>query len=346
MVNQDGEPSKDAIKINTTPLDEELAREYQKQLHRIVALMTSPDGIGLGPTLPLLRNEVSYVESMLGNSLTIDGMIDEWLSNFVANYQKHFLNRCNSRSLKKKGIKNSALVVGGGPSINKYELLTPVERYKGTTICTNKSYKAVLNHNIDPNYVVVLHGTDEILGDFTPSYVRESMADGNSIFVLPTVMNPVVADLIVGHVRDENIVWYNPSISDILAPAYDKTLSLLSSVPTIDTGGNVGILSTVIAKNLGAKTIGMFGLEHCQELDPTWTNDVARYMEIRYAPEDGLTFAMSPAFRNYVKQFYQFISESPETEFINLVKNGIFYVDRKKLNVPYMDFKEFVNTYD
>lgn len=345
MVNQDGEPSKDTFKVNTVPADKELAREYQARLHKIITAMSDEDGIGLGPTLPILRNEVSYVESMLNNTMTVERMLPKWLSNFSINYPKHFMNRCNPHDISGKVVKNSALVVGGGPSIQDYFEFEPIDDYKGTLICTNKSYKKILEHDLYPDYVVVLHGTDDILTDFS-GWVADMMGSGNTKFILATTIHPSVADQICKYVPNDKIMWFNASIGNELASSYDLTLSLLTGIPTMCTGGNVGILSTVIAKNIGAKAIGLYGLEHCQKLDGRWSNEAAYSMEIRYAPEEDIIYAMSSMFRAYIKQFYQFISENPDIQFINLVKNGMFYVDRKKLGIPYMDMKEFVSKYD
>ncbi|MDD5512096.1 MAG: DUF115 domain-containing protein [Dehalococcoidales bacterium] len=307
------------------------------------------EDIGLIGVLDTLCNEQGRINAILHSNVTVKGELENWLNNFAYNIRK--FERKN-KWLPPDAIKGSAIVVGAGPSITDEQIMV-LRNYPGTIICTNKSLKRCYAHHVAPKFVTVVHPTDEILPHFAHQVVRDNLYMSN--VVLSTMTHPSVTDEILAHADPDKVFWYNPSTSDMFVENIDKTISLLSNRGTIDTGGNVGIFSMLLAYQWGANPVGILGLEHCHGPGSwaMWTNEQSDGYEWHYAPEDDMLYCITPMFKSYLHGMMQWYSDvrelRPDFDVINLTKMGVMYTrrrpERTKDGMPYMDVKDFVARY-
>jgi hypothetical protein len=350
LVNQDAQ-RKGEVKIDTMPQNKELAKAYQLELETLVNQMTTPEGgIGVAPTIGMLRQKLMELGILLNNVVTVEAMLPTWIDNFSRNYVKHIANRAEVPGIPQNAIKDSAIVVGAGDSVmcSDGKNIEALKAYKGTIICTNKSFGELVRHGVVPHYVVAIHSTEEILVHFENKKVMDALLVGGTTVILSTMVDPRVADKIMSSVAEpEQVVWFNPSIPDTYAPNIDTVINIMSGLPLLDTGGNAGLFAVRTAILMGAKRIGILGMEHCLELSNGWTNEQARGYDIIFAPEDGKIFAITPVFKGYLESMMQTIDEyRKDVKVFNLTPNGLLYTDSERLKVPYSPVDYFVVKYD
>lgn len=345
MVNQ-GAQRNDIVKVDTLPDDSVEVKKYRAELDNLVSKMNSPEGgIGVATAIGLLREKLTEQSILLNNTVTVEAMLPTWVQNFAINYAKHIVNTMNAHDLNTQRITCKTLVVGAGPSVLKGASYSSVhyKMFEGTIICTNKAFKPMVEVGVIPDFVVTIDATEEIWEHFRGANLIDVMKNGKTVFITSSMVAPDVANTLSKFVPRERIVWFNPSVPDEYAQNIDATLTMVSNLPLMDTGGNAGLLALKLALNMGAKKIGLVGMEHCLHLDRRWTNEQARGYEIVYAPEDDQYYAITPVFRGYLESLMQTIdSVRGKSEIINLVKFGPLYTERKRLDIRYLSLLEFV----
>jgi hypothetical protein len=299
--------------------------------------------------LDSLCNEEGRVNAVLHSNVTVKAELENWLKNFA--YNIHRFERKN-KWLPPDTIKGSAIVVGAGPSITD-EQIDALNDYKGTIICTNKSLKRCYAHGVIPHYVVLVHPTNEILPHFIDPIVHSNLY--RTRVVISTMTSPSVTDEILAYADPDKVFWYNPSTSDMFVENIDQTLMILSNRTTIDTGGNVGILSMLLAFMWGANPVGILGLEHCHGPGSwgKWTNKQSEGYSWHYAPEDDMLYCITPMFRSYLHgmmQWYEDVRKlRPDFDVINLTKMGPLFTrrrpERSADGMRYLSVNDFIKEY-
>jgi hypothetical protein len=345
LVNQDAQRN-DEVKVDLLPDDSVRVRAYRDELDKLVRHMNSPEeGIGVANSIGLLREKLTEQNILLNNTVTVEAMLPTWVRNFSINFSKHIVNTMNSHDLNTQRITCKTLVVGAGPSVLKDHdfYMADYKMFEGTVICTNKSFRTLVRMGVIPDYVVTIDATEDIWEHFRGRELIDTMKNGKTVFVTSSMVAPDVANILSGFVPRERIVWFNPSVPDEYAQNIDATLTMVSNLPLMDTGGNAGLMALKLALNMGAKKIGLIGMEHCLRLDSSWTNEQARGYEIVYAPEDNQYYAITPVFRGYLESLMQTVdSMRGLAEIINLVKFGPLYTQRTRLDIRYLSLMEFV----
>ena len=291
-----------------------------------------------------------------------DQFYEKWVQNFALNLHeiwnessaKNISEQINSTGTSKK---SSAIVIGRGPSIKKYnhlELLAKSD-YNGTIVCCDGALIATLKAGVTPekfpNFYVVTIDTDKII----KNYYNDPLVDkfGKKI---NGIFSVVVDPSTVQRARDAKIKihWlhalfdYNEGkksfnqISALMVRAKNHQ----NGLPAIQTGGNVGTAAWFAGwQILKHFTIGLIGINHSWDEDEPWETIISHCKiprEIKkessifkqmfpkvYNPEFKCNCIMDPLFLYYSNAFKDFIKRSPTwLTTINATEGGCLFGGR------------------
>lgn len=307
-----------------------------KRLHELTVQLCKE--LGTADAANIVRKELIYVENAANNTVTLEGMFDTWLENFTYN-QQIFRKSFGEQDIRKCLKLEDVIVVGAGPSVTDKQL-KKLKKWNGAIVCTNKMFPRLLDLDIMPTLCVVVDGNKSVAEPLERLWGMD-YEDVSTYFMVATQVDPRVAVILSNFVY---VYWFNSLIPEEFMPNAEYILRKLSGLPTIDTGGNAGLFAAVMAKTLGAKRIALLGMEHCHKLNPLWKNDEAEKYQIIYAPEDGMSFAVTPAFVNYLNNLISYIAQNQDVKWTNLTKFGLMYTRRKTLEpyIKYADLEEYI----
>lgn len=327
-------------------MPEDSASEVTSILRR---LTTKAYAMGIRPEdwYSILAKEMGDVQFYSQNMTTFNNRMELWMEHFRDNLLKHVVDKPRIEDLKKYFEEQGspfdrALVIGGGPSIKESDLKL-LKKYRGLVICCNKPFKRVLSHFM-PNIVAAIHGTDEILPDFEPAPVRKALSICPIVLALSTHLDPKVTDLIMAETPPEHVWWFNSSLPPEYALNVDAMQHVMSGMKPLDSGGNVGIFSLILAGEvLGIKEIAMIGMEHCMDLNPNWTKEQLKGHRIMYDPENKSYTFIPEVFEGYLKSLFSTISNlSKDARVVNLTAKGPLFVEREVYGLPYVPLKDYL----
>lgn len=319
------------------------AAAFRNELRNLTSRMMSNDGIGTGPTIPIYKQELEFIEAVGTNTLTVNVLFDEWMGNILHNFFEHYYGKPTMEDPKKNyKVRNSAICVGSGPSLNEKQLKI-LGKYRGTVFACNKVLERLVKFRV-PEFGCMIHGSDAniLLPHFDNPAVIDAMEHSDMKLIMATATPKVVSDFIMKHMAPERVFWFNSSMPNEFMENIDLMNNLYTKIPVIDTGGNVGLFTLIMAWELGARAVGLLGMEHCMELDKKWTNkQVIGEYSIHYFPEQGQTFAMTPVFRGYLMCMKNFIEKTTTVKFSNLTPKGMMYCLPDVYKIPYLPLWEF-----
>ena len=299
----------------------------------------------------------------------------EWVTNFALNLPRiwveksaKILNPEINRNLKKEN--NSAIVIGRGPSINKYEHLKLLAKsdYQGNIICCDGKLADALNAGVTPDkfskfYVVTIDPYSSIKKHYEHEIVKSYGSKIKGMFTVLT--NPEVVE----KARHSGIqIHWIHSLFDYNEG--EKSFNNLSALmiraknnehrlPAIQTGGNVGTAAWFTAwQILKCSTVALIGINHGWEESDSWetiihhnnkgeiSEGVDRNSEVFqklynkiYNPDFDCNCILDPLFQFYSAALKEFISRSPEwLTTINATEGGSIFGD----SVVCKKFKEFL----
>ena len=153
----------------------------------------------------------------------------------------------------------AALVIANGPSLSDEQLETfkasEFRQRGGLTLCVDSALKRVLRVGIVPDFVVLL---DNQL--FAKEFFTDPVVDKYNKrlkYIVPTDMHPEVVELLRGE-----LYFYQsarppyPSINLNMYLNY-----MFPDIPMLDSGGNVGVFSIILAYYLKKDWIATIGLD-------------------------------------------------------------------------------------
>ena len=301
---------------------------------------------------------------------------EEWVSNFSINLP-NIWNEESAKKLnpdeQKKYLKESAIVIGRGPSINKYEHLKLLAEsdYQGNIVCCDGKLADALKAGVTPDkfpkyYVITIDPYPTIKKHYEHEIVKSYGSKIKGIFTIIT--NPEVVE----KARDAGIKihWlhslfdYNEgqksfnNLSALMIRAKDSSHKL----PAIQTGGNVGTSAWFASwQILKCSTVGLIGINHGWQEEDSWetiiyhnnkaeiTEGVDRNSETFqklyrkvYNPDFDCNCILDPLFQFYSEALKEFILRSPkEITTINATEGGSIFGERVKS----MKFKNFLEEY-
>jgi hypothetical protein len=215
-----------------------------------------------------------------------------------------------------------AIVVGAGPSLytTTDEQWDALRDFEGVIIATNKALITIFQHDIRPDWVVVLDAEPVVFASFDDDILKQYQGRVN--FMGPTVLNPKVTKFALDWAKE--CYWGNPHMpsgQDSEHWNINLVLELMNDIPTFDHGGNVGTCAWLLAKSMGCDPIAMLGFDLC-----AYPIDY----EYFFNPEVGETLALNGPFRAYVSILMgatdQGWNGEPPTRTVNLTPRGVLHM--------------------
>ena len=152
--------------------------------------------------------------------------------------------------------KTEALVIGAGPSLkqnNHLELLAE-KKFGGTIFATDRILKDCLNAHIIPDYVIIIDGSEKIVGyidyDIVDDYADKLTA------LMATQVHPSVVNRWNG-----DIYWFNTAMDDVIVPNVNAILSLLTKKTPIPTAGHASSVGWNASAFLKYSSIILIGVD-------------------------------------------------------------------------------------
>jgi hypothetical protein len=304
------------------------------------------------------------------NDVTYERFYDDWLKNFSLNLE-NIWNGHSARELMPTTLSEnkSSIVIGRGPSLikNNHLQLLKQSNYVDSIVCTDGALPTVLENNIDPetfeNFFVVtidaqLHQKkiyeQEIVKKFgkkikcilsttVPPSTYESVIDaGMEVYWLHTLF-----DYDKGH-----------SSFNYISGVMTRSKNHEKGLPAIQTGGNVGTSSWVIAWSiLKSKTVCLLGLDQGYPEDTDLKSidyhklpkeifenkdSLEKIFPLVYNPEFNCKCRQDPIFQYYCNALKDFIDmASTKVTTYNATEGGALFGK----NIHCIKFNEFLTQY-
>jgi hypothetical protein len=261
---------------------------------------------------------------------TLVEKVPEWLQNFRVNYETIGFDKSVAEL---PPIKGSALVVEKSmASRTFYENVEKLKGYKGVIIATDRAYPYLCRKQIVPTYVCQIDSSYLCQYFFDVPEAKKFMDKvKGGVFAVTT--HPLTIRLWHG-----NRYFFTPYIG-----SWNLTLSLskLSNMPIMVTGGEVSTLCWVLACALGANPIAMFGVMNCYEdmSETEYPGTPHKKVKSKYG-----VFYQDKVYESYAKVHHALIKCAKQklgVETINTTQSGIMYSKW----ITDMPLKEFVEKY-
>jgi len=303
---------------------------------------------------------------------------NEWTTNFALNLP----NIWNEKSAKElnpeiqenvEKEKNSAIVIGRGPSINKYEHLKLLaeSNYQGSIVCCDGKLADTLNAGVTPDkfskfYVLTIDPYASIKKHYENEIVKSYGSKIKGIFTVIT--NPEVVEK--ARQTGIQIHWLHALFDYNEGQKSFNNLSALMiraknnehRLPAIQTGGNVGTSAWFISwQILKCSRVALIGINHGWEEEDSWetiihhnnkaeisegvdrnSNAFQKLYRKVYNPDFDCNCILDPLFQFYSEALKEFIARSPEwVTTINATEGGSIFGERIKS----MKFGNFLEKY-
>lgn len=324
-----------------------------------------------------IHNTHEKIDDLIPKAL-YENQFDMWVTNFALNLNNIWKEN-SARILdptintKNTETKNSAIVIGRGPSLKKHNHLEILAKsdYRGSIICTDGILIKALEAGVTPDkfpkfYVVTIDGDDEIIRSFYDSEIVDLLGSKiNAIFSTlahPSVVNRARKAGMTIHWLHTLFDYHEGKKSfNRLAGLMVRAKKNSTGLPAIQTGGNVGTSSWFIAwQILKCNTIALIGINHGWEEDdpsdlimshgnafdpPKINKESENFKKLFpkiYNPEFNTFCILDPVFQYYSSALKEFISRSPPTvNTINATEGGCIFGDR----ITCLKFEKFLKLY-
>jgi len=304
---------------------------------------------------------------------------NKWVTNFSLNLPNiwneksaKILNPITNNNFEERD--NSAIVIGRGPSINKFEHLKLLAKsnYQGNIICCDGKLADTLNAGVTPDkfpkfYVVTIDPYPGIRKHYDHEIIKSYGSKIKGMFTILT--DPEVVEK--ARQTGIQIHWlhslfdYNEGIKSFnnLSALMIRAKNNEHKLPAIQTGGNVGTAAWFTAwQILKCSTVALIGINHGWEESDSWETIIYHnnkeeisegvdknskvfqklYKKI-YNPDFKCNCILDPLFQFYSEALKEFIERSPkEITTINATEGGSIFGNRIKS----MKFSDFLRKND
>ena len=238
----------------------------------------------------------------------------EWLQNVQVNLGVTLASR---QIMELPKIKGAALIIDKSMASRKYfEQLPEIKNYNGTIICCDRAVYTVIEHR-RPDYVCNLDSSPLCMSFFDRPDVKAASADITGVFSVTT--NPLTIRL-----------WHGPKTfftPYLLGMQLTKSIVDATNAPYMQTGGNVATFAYLLAYNLGANPIGLFGITNGYETKAE--SEYAQALKFHSQKEGPYgPYWQDPVYEMYNNEILAYISYLRRTEKIktvNTMKAGLLY---------------------
>lgn len=303
---------------------------------------------------------------------------DEWVTNFALNLS-NIWNEKSAKSLQSsdnenlQNEENSAIVIGRGPSIKKYDQLKLLadSDYRGTIVCCDGKLSDALKAGVTPDkfhkfFVTTIDPYKDIKKHYDHEIIDTYGSKIKGIFTV--IANPNAVER--ARQSGMQIHWmhslfdYNEGKKSLnnLSALMIRAKDSIHRLPAIQTGGNVGTSSWFVAwQILRCTTVALIGINHGWEESDSWETIIShgnmldtkkidrnspsfkRLFKKIYNPDFNCNCILDPLFQFYSEALKEFISRSPEwLSTINATEGGSIFGKRIKS----MKFSDFLNSFD
>jgi hypothetical protein len=302
---------------------------------------------------------------------------DEWVANFSLNLS-NIWNEKSAKSLQPldnrnlQNEKNSAIVIGRGPSIKKNNHLKLLANsdYQGTIICCDGKLSDALKAGVTPDkfdkfFVTTIDPYKDIKEHYDHEIIDTYGSKIKGIFTV--IANPNAVE----RARQSGIqIHWMHSLFDYnegkksfnnLSALMIRAKNNIHRLPAIQTGGNVGTSSWFVAwQILRCTTVALIGINHGWEESDSWETIISHgnILDIKntdrnspsfkklfkkvYNPDFNCNCILDPVFQFYSEALKEFISRSPKwVNTINATEGGSIFGKRVKS----MKFTDFLNNF-
>ena len=249
--------------------------------------------------------------------------IINWMQNFEIN-----LSTIIHSVTKLPKINGSALIIDKSmASTNYFKQLPQLQKYKGTIICCDRALYTLIPHRL-PNYVCNLDASPLCINFFDRPDVKEIMDEVIAVFSVTT--NP----LTIRHWHG-NRVFFTPGLLNF---GLTKRMMEQTKTPFMQTGGQVASFAYLLAYNLGANPIGLFGITH--SYDKRSEAELPRAKLKKKKGPHGIVW-QDQMYESYNETFLKFIEAltKKNVSTINTMQNGLLY----SKYVVDMSLREFIH---
>ncbi len=260
---------------------------------------------------------------------TLIEKIPQWLYNFKVNYETIGFEKTVADLPR---IKGSALVVEKSmASRTFYEDVEHLRNYKGVVIAVDRALPYLCRLGIVPHIVCQIDSSPLCKSFFEFPEVKSYAERIKGVFAATT------HTLTIREFHGERF-FFIPHLGD-----WNLTMSLsrLSNVPIMATGGQVATFGWILAVALGANPVGLFGHMNCYESmgETEYPGTPHRRVKNKYG-----VFYQDKVYEHYAKVHHALIKCAREklgVETVNTTRSGVMYSKW----ISDMPLKEFVEKY-
>lgn len=197
-------------------------------------------------------DEVSM--EMLLDTSTVTKHLPLWMDNLRGNFAA-VKDGKDIRELP-DGKNTPALIIGKGPSLEKKKHLDLITEkgFNGTIFAADSVLEECLEHEIVPDYVMFVDGSDKLL-QYIDHKIVDEYADKLTA-IMDVVVHPSVVNRWPG-----DIYWQLTYIEDLYGPNITHMMQLLTHRTAMASGGHCSSMGWSIAALKGFKPVVLIGLD-------------------------------------------------------------------------------------
>lgn len=221
----------------------------------------------------MVEKEKSKAE-ILGEN-TMQAKLGLWTANLRDNLQR--INSCSDITTLTK-LNNPALCIGAGESTKLH--YDEIKQFKGTIISCERNLVDLLEHDIIPDYVLSIDGS-EIMTKFIDHPLVNKYID-NMTGVFATTVSPLFLSKWKG-----KTIFFNAWLDDINEiKSVSLVLQELTRKATMITGGNAGSTCWFLAYYLQANPIVMIGIDFAYPMSVGDLSNTQIWDGIKHLPQE------------------------------------------------------------
>ena len=290
-------------------------------------------------------------------------MIDLWMYNYARNISDILdgnsvrllsVFKNNSKSMKNHKPNNSAIVIGGGPSVyeNKHLETLANSNYKGVIACTDRMLAPCLKNGITPKkfpkfFVLTMDPYQITIKFYEDKLIKKYGKDVSVIMSTCTIHETIEICKNYGL----NMFWFHPLIDDFRKQgSINKIMNMMSKSDKnpdgfsgLQTGGNIGCFSWIFSwAILGCSPVGLIGLnmgvggdtpiektQHYDQVLNHFDNDkskVGKFYRKVFNEDLGTESLLDPVFDFYREAFLDLVVRVPRwTKTVNATEGGSLF---------------------
>lgn len=258
-----------------------------------------------------------------------------------------------------------AIAIGAGPSLldnaSKTDHLKMISEshFNGTIIATDRILADCYRYGINPNYVVVVDGSERIYDRFFDhDIVRENAH--NTTAILANHTHPSIVEEWSNNGKD--ILFYTSSIPNELLPNASSIIGLITDNTEINSGGNCGSFAINIAQYMRCSPVAMIGMDLSYKIgtplnktqyyasykektgytdEEMWENELFTTFHNPFFNTDCIIDSMFATYAEPLRDVWipEFVKRG--TRIINCTEGGVLYGD----NIECGWFKDFLEEF-